>query len=99
MPKKGQYKANATARSKAQRKYNSTEEQKKNRAARNKARAAAVKKGSASKGDGKDVGHKKALKSGGSKSTSNTRVQSRSSNRAHGGRIGSKAGKARGGRK
>ena len=98
MPRKGDFKANATARSKQQRKYNSTEEQKKNRAARNKARRAKEASGSVSKGDGKDVGHKKALRSGGSRSTSNTRVQSQSSNRAHGGRIGSRAGKARGGR-
>ena len=80
-------------------KYHATAKQKKNRAARNKARRAAIKKGSASKGDGKDIGHKKSLKSGGSKATKNTEVQSRSSNRAHGGRIGSRADKARGGRK
>ena len=79
--------------------YQSSSTQKKNRAARNKARAAAVKRGSAKKGDGKDIGHIKSLKSGGSKSTSNTKVQSRSSNRSHGGRIGNKAGKAAGGRK
>lgn len=79
--------------------YHSSPTQKKNRAARNKARAAAIRNGSAKKGDGKDVGHIKSLKSGGSKSTSNTKVQSRSSNRSHGGRIGNKAGKARGGRK
>lgn len=93
MPKKGQTKANATARSKYQRKYNSQPEQKKNRAARNKARAAAIKSGKASKGDGKDIGHKKALKNGGSKSVSNTKVQSRRSNRSSGGRMGGKAGK------
>lgn len=99
MPKRGQLSATASKRSKQQRKYNSTPLQKKNRAARNSARSAAVKAGKASKGDGKDVGHKKALKNGGSKATSNTKVQSRSSNRSHGGRIGCKAGKARGGRK
>ena len=69
------------------------------RVARNKARAAAIKNGKASKGDGKDIGHKKALKNGGSTSLSNTKVQSRSSNRSHGGKIGSRAGKAAGGRK
>lgn len=78
--------------------YHSKPEQKKNRAARNKARREAEKKGKVRKGDGKDVGHKKALSQGGSKSTKNTRVQSRSSNRSHGGKIGSRAGKARGGR-
>lgn len=79
--------------------YHSSPTQKKNRAARNKARRAAIKRGAAKKGDGKDVGHIKSLKSGGSKSVSNTKMQSRSSNRSHGGRIGNKAGKARGGRK
>lgn len=78
--------------------YHKSQEQKSNRAARNKARRAAIKSGKATKGDGKDIGHKKALKNGGSKSLSNTKVQSRSSNRSHGGRIGSKAGKAKGGR-
>lgn len=77
----------------------SSTKSKKDRAARNKARREAIRDGKASKGDGKDIGHKVALKSGGSRSTSNTKVQSRSSNRSHGGRIGSKAGKARGGRK
>jgi len=99
MPKRGQLSATASKRSKLQRKYNSKPAQKKNRAARNTARAAAVKAGKAKKGDGKDIGHKKALKNGGSKAVSNTKVQSRSSNRAHGGSIGNKAGKARGGRK
>jgi len=73
--------------------------QKKDRAARNKARRQAIKAGKVSKGDGKDIGHKKALKSGGSRSTSNTKVQSRKTNRSHGGKIGNKAGKAKGGRK
>lgn len=68
-------------------KWQATEEQKKNRAARNKARREAMKKGKVKKGDGKDVGHKKALKSGGSKSTSNTRVESRNTNRSNGGKL------------
>lgn len=50
-------------------------------------------------GDGKDTGHKRSAKSGGSSAKSNLKKQSRSSNRAHGGRIGNKAGKAAGGRK
>jgi len=70
---------------------------KKDRAARNKARAAAKRRGV--KVAGKDVGHKRALKSGGSRSTSNTKVQSVAANRAAGGRAGSRAGKAAGGRK
>ena len=78
--------------------YHKTTAQKKNRAARNKARQAAIKSGKAKKGDGKDIGHKVALKNGGSKALSNTKVQSRASNRSHGGKIGSKAGKAKGGR-
>jgi hypothetical protein len=79
--------------------YHSKPAQKKNRAARNKARRAAEAAGKVKKGDGKDVGHKKALKKGGSKSIKNTKVQSRSSNRSHGGKTGSKAKKAAGGRK
>ena len=69
------------------------------RVARNKARAAAIKAGRASKGDGKDIGHKKALKHGGSTKLTNTKVQSRKSNRSHGGKIGSTKGKAAGARK
>lgn len=72
-----------------------TPKEKKKRAARNKARAAAIKRGTARKGDGKDVGHKKPLKRGGSTKLSNTRVQSRKSNRAEGGRIGSSRTKGR----
>ena len=91
-------KANASERSKQQRAYNSRPEQKRNRAARNKARRHAEKSGHVRKGDGKDVGHKNNLKSGGSKDTSNTRVLTVNSNRKEGGQIGDKAGKARGGR-
>lgn len=69
------------------------------RAARVKARRAAQKAGKVTKGDGKDVDHKKPLSKGGSKKVSNTRVRSRSSNRSAGGKMGSKAGKAAGGRK
>jgi len=48
---------------------------------------------------GKDVGHKKALKSGGSNAASNTKIQSVKSNRSAGGKAGNRAGKAAGGRK
>lgn len=48
---------------------------------------------------GKDVGHKTSLKSGGSNSTSNTRLEDSSANRSKGGKSGNKAGKASGGRK
>ena len=48
---------------------------------------------------GKDVHHKKPLKSGGSNSKSNLRTVSRSKNRSAGGKIGSRKGKAAGARK
>lgn len=79
--------------------FHAKPEQKKNRAARNKARRAAERAGKVSKGDGKDVGHKKALKNGGSRSVSNTKVQSRYSNRSHGASLVSKAARAKGGRR
>lgn len=49
--------------------YQGTEEQKKNRAMRNAARREAVQKGKASKGDGKDVHHLKAISKGGNNGT------------------------------
>ena len=75
--------------------YQATEEQKKNRAARNAARAAAIKAGTAKKGDGKDVGHIKPLSKGGSNAASNTRVQSRETNRGHGMTRGAKPNKGK----
>lgn len=45
--------------------YQGTEEQKKNRAQRNKARREAIREGKASKGDGTDVHHVKAMSKGG----------------------------------
>lgn len=66
-------------------KYHSKPEQKKKRAARNTARRRAEKKGTVKKGDGKDIDHKKPLRSGGSNSASNTRVRSKSANRADNG--------------
>ena len=45
--------------------YHATEEQKKNRAARNKARRQAIRDGKAAKGDGKDVHHVVAISKGG----------------------------------
>ena len=88
MAKKGQTKKNAKARSVAQRKYNSTEKAKKDRAARNKARRQAERDGRVSKGDGKDVDHKKPLRNGGSNAKSNTRVRSKSANRKDNGGTG-----------
>lgn len=64
--------------------YQATAEQKKNRAKRNAARAAMIKKGKAAKGDGKDVDHKRSLMKGGGNSSSNLRVASKSKNRGHG---------------
>lgn len=66
-------------------KHQSSEQDKKDRAARNKARRKAIREGRASKGDGVDLDHKKPLRSGGSRSTSNTRVRDRSSNRSDNG--------------
>ena len=64
--------------------YQARPDQVKKRTARNAARAAMVKAGKVSKGDGKDVGHKTPLSKGGSNSRSNLRVQSRTKNRGHG---------------
>jgi len=62
--------------------YQSKPEQIANRSERNQARAAMVKAGKASKGDGKDVDHKQPLIKGGSNSTGNLRVQSKHANRS-----------------
>ena len=64
--------------------YQAKPEQKKNRAARNQARATLMKEGRVRKGDGKDVAHKKALSKGGSNKRANLKVQTRSKNRGHG---------------
>lgn len=63
-------------------KFQSSEEQKKYRAARNKARREGERAGRVSKGDGKDIDHVKPLSKGGSTAKANTRVVSRSTNRA-----------------
>lgn len=63
------------------REYHSKPEQKRNRAKRNNARRRLEREGRVRKGDGKDVGHKKALSKGGSNARSNLRVESRSKNR------------------
>ena len=61
--------------------YHASAEQKKNRAARNAARAKLMKAGKVKKGDGKDVAHVKALDKGGSNGTG-LRVESKSANRS-----------------
>ena len=70
----------------SQYKKDKTPKEKKKRAERNRARNSAKKKGK--NVSGKDVGHKKPLAKGGAKSDSNTKVQSRKSNRAAGGKMG-----------
>ena len=62
--------------------YQGTEEQKKHRAQRNKARRLMVREGKAAKGDGKDVDHITPLRSGGTSTKSNLRIRSKSSNRS-----------------
>lgn len=99
MAKRGQTKANASKRSKQQRTYNSSPKAKKDRAKRNKARRQAIRDGRVKKGDGKDIDHKKPLRSGGSNSKSNTRVRSKSANRADNGGTGGRKRKTMKGRR
>ena len=80
MAKKGEYKKGATADSIRQRKYNSSAEQKKNRASRNAARRAAEKAGKVRKGDGKDIDHKNMNPRDNRKG--NLKVMDKSKNRA-----------------
>lgn len=62
-------------------KYQGTAQQKKNRAARNAARAKMTKAGKVKKGDGKDVAHVVAMDKGGTNGTG-LRVESKSANRS-----------------
>lgn len=62
--------------------YHATPEQKKKRAMRNAARRELQAEGRVHKGDGKDVDHKRPLRSGGTNAESNLRVTSKSKNRA-----------------
>ena len=80
-------------------KYHSKPDQKKKRAKRNAARRQAEKDGKVRKGDGKDVDHKKPLRSGGSNSKSNLRVTSKSSNRSRNGGKGGRPRKSQKGRR
>ena len=80
MAKKGQYKKNAKADSVRQRKYNSSPEQKKRRAQRNKIRRKLEREGKVRKGDGKDVDHRNHNTS--DMSSDNISIMDRSSNRA-----------------
>ncbi len=90
MPSSPNYKRNYK-----QERLNESPKRKKDRAKRNAAR----KKLGLKVGDPRTAGHKKSLKKGGSNSRSNLKVQSARSNYSHGGRSGSRAGKAAGGRK
>ena len=62
--------------------YNATPDNIKKRGMRNEARAKMAKAGLVRTGDGKDVDHIKAVRSGGSNARSNLRVLPRSVNRA-----------------
>jgi hypothetical protein len=61
--------------------YQGTEEQKNNRVERNAARRKLLKDGKVSKGDGKDVAHRKAIDKGGS-TKDGVRVESKTANRS-----------------
>ena len=63
--------------------YQGTDTQKKNRAARNAARATMAKEGKVSKGDGKDVDHKTPLSKGGKTVRSNLKAKPASANRSY----------------
>lgn len=67
------------------RNYHGKAKQRKERAARTKARELMKKKGIVKKGDGKDIDHKKPLRSGGSNGINNLRVRKKSDNRADNG--------------
>jgi 5-methylcytosine-specific restriction endonuclease McrA len=63
-------------------KYDGKESVKKDRASRNGARRIMEREGKVTKGDGKDVDHKKPLSKGGGNGKSNLRVTSKNSNRS-----------------
>ena len=74
---------NTKARQAAQKRYNKKPEQKKRRAQRNAARRKMIAAGKASKGDGKDVDHKKPLSKGGTTVRSNLKAVPASANRSY----------------
>ena len=63
-------------------KYAGQTKAKKDRAARNKARRIMTRLGKAKKGDGKDVGHVKAISKGGLSTVYNLQMQSKAKNRS-----------------
>ena len=64
--------------------YHAKPKQKKNRAKRNAARSKMARAGRVSKGDGKEVDHRRPLSRGGGNGRRNLRVTSRSANRRKG---------------
>jgi len=62
--------------------YNARPEQVNKREMRNQARAELMRDGKVKKGDGKDVDHKKPMRSGGTTTRSNLRVRSVKANRS-----------------
>lgn len=70
-------------------------ERRKKRAQRNKARRMMMRKGKVKKGDGKDVDHKKPLRSGGTTTDKNIRVRSSKANRSDNGGKGGRPKKAK----
>lgn len=67
------------------RNYHGKPKQRKERAARTRARELMKKKGKVKKGDGKDIDHKNPLRSGGSNGINNLRVRGKSDNRSDNG--------------
>jgi hypothetical protein len=63
--------------------YDGTEEVKKRRAERNKARRMLMREGVVTKGDGKDVHHKKPLSKGGKTTRSNIKAVDANKNRSY----------------
>lgn len=61
---------------------NESKQRRKFRAQRNKARRYMIAKGAAKVGDGKDVGHKKAMSKGGKTTPGNLMMQSAAANRS-----------------
>jgi hypothetical protein len=66
---------------KMNREYDSKPHKVKQRVMSNQARATLMKEGKVSKGDGKDVDHKRPVRAGGTNARSNLRVMSASRNR------------------
>jgi 5-methylcytosine-specific restriction endonuclease McrA len=90
--------AKASSRDYVRERLNESPQRKKARVMRNQARQELIKEGKVHVGDGKVVDHKHPLSKGGSGKRSNLRVMSKASQDSQGGKLQSKAAKARGGR-